>query len=52
MGHRYYTRENINQFQKIKELKALGYQLRTIKSIIHEGQNYDANINVTSGNGV
>lgn len=52
MGHRYYTRENINQFQKIKELKALGYQLRTIKSIIHEGQNYDANINEASGNGV
>lgn len=36
MGHRYYTKENIAEFQKIKELKALGYQLRTIKSIIHE----------------
>ena len=44
MGHRYYTKENINQFQKIKELKALGYQLRTIKSLIHETDNYESNI--------
>ena len=27
MGHRYYTRENIQEFQKIKELKEKGYQL-------------------------
>ena len=25
MGHRYYTRENIQEFQKIKELKEKGY---------------------------
>ena len=35
MGHRYYTRENIQEFQKIKELKEKGYQLRAIKSILH-----------------
>ena len=39
MGHRYYTRENIQEFQKIKELKEKGYQLRAIKSILHgEGE--------------
>lgn len=27
MGHRYYTKENIQQFLKIKELKEQGYQL-------------------------
>ena len=27
MGHRYYTKENIKEFQKIKELKDKGYQL-------------------------
>ena len=25
-GHRYYTKENIEQFQKIKDLKEKGYQ--------------------------
>ena len=35
MGHRYYTRENIQQFQRIKELKEQGYQLKVIKSILH-----------------
>ena len=28
-GHRYYTKENIEQFQKIKDLKEKGYQLRS-----------------------
>ena len=32
LGHRYYTRENIQQFQKIKELKEQGYQLKDRKS--------------------
>ena len=27
MGHRYYTRENIQEFQKIKELKEKGYYI-------------------------
>ncbi len=35
MGHRYYTKENINQFLKIKELKEKGYQLKAIKMILH-----------------
>lgn len=35
MGHRYYTKENIDEFQKIKELKERGYQLKAIKMILH-----------------
>ena len=35
LGHRYYTRENIQQFQKIKELKEQGYQLKAIRSVLH-----------------
>ena len=31
MGHRYYTKENIEQFMKIKEWKEQGYQLKAIK---------------------
>ena len=34
-GHRYYTQENIKQFQQIKELKEKGYQLKAIKMIVH-----------------
>lgn len=37
MGHRYYTRENIKEFQRIKELKEQGYQLRAIRLILHNG---------------
>lgn len=37
MGHRYYTKENIQQFQKIKELKEQGYQLKAIRMIVHNG---------------
>lgn len=35
MGHRYYTRENIKEFQYIKELKDQGYQLKAIRTILH-----------------
>lgn len=35
LGHRYYTKENIEQFQKIKELKEKGYQLKAIKMLMH-----------------
>ena len=35
MGHRYYTQENIKEFQYIKELKEKGYQLKAIKMIVH-----------------
>jgi DNA-binding transcriptional MerR regulator len=38
LGHRYYTRENIQEFQKIKELKEKGYQLKAIRNILHTGQ--------------
>ena len=38
MGHRYYTRENIKEFQKIKELKERGYQLKAIRMILHTGK--------------
>ncbi len=37
LGHRYYTQENIREFQQIKELKEKGYQLKAIKMIIHNG---------------
>ena len=37
MGHRYYTKENIKEFQKIKELKEQGYQLKAIRMIVHNG---------------
>ena len=35
MGHRYYTRENIQEFQRIKELKENGYQLKAIRTMLH-----------------
>ena len=31
MGHRYYTEENIQLFQRIRELKEQGVQLKAIK---------------------
>lgn len=38
MGHRYYTRENIKEFQRIKDLKDQGYQLKAIRMILHNGK--------------
>lgn len=38
LGHRYYTEENIRLFQKIKELKERGLQLKAIKVLIPELQ--------------
>lgn len=35
MGHRYYTEENIRQFEQIKKLKDEGYQLKAIKMLVH-----------------
>lgn len=37
MGHRYYTEEDIRQFQKIKELKEQGLQLKAIRHILKNG---------------
>lgn len=34
MGHRYYTEENIQLFQRIRELKEQGVQLKAIKMLI------------------
>ena len=36
MGHRYYTEENLREFQKIKEWKEQGYQLKAIRILVHE----------------
>ena len=38
MGHRYYTRDNIKEFQKIKDLKDQGYQLKAIRMILHSDE--------------
>lgn len=38
LGHRFYTKENIRQFQRIKELKEQGYQLKAIRTILHNGE--------------
>lgn len=38
LGHRYYTKENIEQFQKIKDLKEKGYQLKAIKMLLQEDE--------------
>ncbi|MFP3155670.1 MerR family transcriptional regulator [Lachnospiraceae bacterium ZAX-1] len=35
MGHRYYTEENIKQFQQIKAWKEQGYQLKAIRMLVH-----------------
>lgn len=37
MGHRYYTEDDIKQFQKIKELKEQGLQLKAIRHILKNG---------------
>ena len=36
MGHRYYTEEDIQTFQNIKELKERGFQLKAIKVLLPE----------------
>ena len=41
MGHRYYTEENIRQFEQIRKLKEEGYQLKAIKMLVHN-KNTDA----------
>ncbi len=50
MGHRYYTKENIQQFLKIKELKEQGYQLKAIKMVIQNaGMKPEEAARLTSG---
>ena len=36
LGHRYYTEEDIQTFQNIKELKERGFQLKAIKVLLPE----------------
>lgn len=38
MGHRYYTRDNIKEFQQIKDWKEQGYQLKAIRMMLHKGK--------------
>lgn len=40
LGHRYYTRENIETFQKVKDLKEKGLQLKAIKTILRGLEKY------------
>ncbi len=40
LGHRYYTRENIETFQKVKELKEKGLQLKAIRTILKGLEKY------------
>ena len=35
LGHRYYTRDNIKQFLRIKDLKENRYHLRVIRYMLH-----------------
>ena len=35
MGHRYYTREDVERFREIKRLKEKGLQLRAIKTVLY-----------------
>ena len=38
MGHRYYTEEDIHEFQEIKKLKEQGLQLKAIRMVLKEGK--------------
>lgn len=48
MGHRYYTEENIRQFEQIRKLKDEGYQLKAIKMLVHN-QNPDVKLVTPQG---
>ena len=37
MGHRYYTEEDISRFQRVKELKEQGLQLKAIRHMLKNG---------------
>ncbi len=41
MGHRYYTEEWLGTFTQICELKKRGYQLRAIKMLLHNQNQYE-----------
>lgn len=57
LGHRYYTKENIREFLRIKELKEQGYQLKGIKHMLMEEKeqnqkSYAPKIEIEKVNGV
>ena len=37
LGHRYYTKEDVERFRRIKNLKERGFQLKAIKGILQRG---------------
>ena len=49
LGHRYYTNDNIEEFQRIKELKEQGYQLKAIRMIVHNGPIDEFSVDVGDG---
>ena len=38
LGHRYYTKEDVEQFKEIKSMKERGLQLKAIKMILKDGR--------------
>ncbi len=38
LGHRYYTKEDVERFKKIKSMKERGLQLKAIKMILKDGK--------------
>ena len=42
LGHRYYTEKQLALFQRIKELKELGYQLKAIRTSLHDEEEQEA----------
>lgn len=38
LGHRYYTKEDVERFRQIKSMKERGFQLKAIKMILKDGK--------------
>ena len=38
LGHRYYTKEDVERFKEIKSMKERGLQLKAIKMILKDGR--------------
>ncbi|WP_331001289.1 helix-turn-helix domain-containing protein [Lientehia hominis] len=43
LGHRYYTEKQLALFQRIKELKELGYQLKAIRTSLNQEEGLELN---------
>lgn len=50
MGHRYYTKANIEEFKRIKELKDQGYQLKAIRMLVNRDKKEPMDYPQTTGN--